>query len=145
MNIIQTCVRKLKILRESHDYTQEYVADVLNISQNAYSLLEKGSTKITLDRLELLANLYKIQPEELISTRSLSLDQESGGVKHSNFPPALSSFEKRMYEETIDRLEVNIEKLYGLLHQLAAKTPQEIISSKKKNGLGSGFSGKLSG
>ena len=122
MSITQTCARRLKVLRESHDYTQEYVADILDISQNAYSLLEKGVTKITLDRLEKLAELYKKAPEELISNHSMSLDQvnEKGPEGHSNFPPPLSSFEKKMYEQTISRLEVDIEKLYTLLTKLTA-------------------------
>lgn len=119
MSITQICARKLKVLRESHNYTQEYVAEILDISQNAYSLLEKGTTKVTLDRLEKLAELYKVLPEDLISSRAISLESANDGG-HSNYPPALSSFEKKMYEQTIDRLEVDIEKLYALLHRLTA-------------------------
>src|SRR5690606_37952613 len=88
MSITQTCSRKLKILREGNNYTQEYVADYLDISQNAYSLLEKGKTKITLDRLESLAKLYHMEPAELISNGALSMGHtDESGVKggHSNF------------------------------------------------------------
>lgn len=121
MNLTQKFSKKLKILREINNYTQEYVARILDISQNAYSLIEKGTTKITLDRIEVLAELYKTTPSELISINDnfYHNPNASEDTHHSNIPPTLSSFEKRMYEQTISRLEVDIEKLYNLINQLA--------------------------
>lgn len=121
MNLTQKFSKKLKILREINNYTQEHVARILDISQNAYSLIEKGTTKITLDRIEVLAELYKTSPSELININDNFYVNASGTpeVQHSNIPPSLSSFEKRMYEQTISRLEVDIEKLYNLINQLA--------------------------
>lgn len=121
MNLTQKFSKKLKILREINNYTQEYVARILDISQNAYSLIEKGTTKITLDRIEALAELYKTSPSELININDNFYVNPGGvtDVPHSNIPPSLSSFEKRMYEQTISRLEVDIEKLYNLINQLA--------------------------
>ncbi len=119
MNLTQKFSKKLKILREINNYTQEYVARVLDISQNAYSLIEKGTTKITLDRIEVLAELYKTSPSELVNVNDNFYANPTGEIPHSNIPPTLSSFEKRMYEQTISRLEVDIEKLYNLINQLA--------------------------
>ena len=121
MNLTQKFSKKLKILREINNYTQEYVARVLDISQNAYSLIEKGTTKITLDRIEVLAELYKTTPSELININDNFYINPTAAneASHSNIPPTLSSFEKRMYEQTISRLEVDIEKLYNLINQLA--------------------------
>jgi len=126
MDITKICAKKIKNLRELNDFTQGYVADILEISQNAYSLLEKGTTKITLDRLAALAELYKTTPEELIkdgfAVESFQAAEGKGqGIIHSNFPPALSPLEKQMYEQTINRLEDNIEKLYDLIAQLTKK------------------------
>lgn len=122
MNLTQKFSKKLKILREINNYTQEYVARILDISQNAYSLIEKGTTKITLDRIEVLAELYKTSPSELISINDNFYHNPNASGDdghHSNIPPTLSSFEKRMYEQTISRLEIDIEKLYNLINQLA--------------------------
>ncbi|WP_118974868.1 helix-turn-helix domain-containing protein [Taibaiella koreensis] len=121
MNLTQKFSKKLKILREINNYTQEYVARVLDISQNAYSLIEKGTTKITLDRIEVLAELYKTTPSELVNINDNFYTNPTaiGEAQHSNIPPNLSSFEKRMYEQTISRLEIDIEKLYNLINQLA--------------------------
>ncbi len=123
MNITEICAKKLKTLREINDYTQAYVANQLDISQNAYSLLEKGATKITLERLEELAVLYKTTPQDLITEGYESVlsqsRQDPGG--HTNFPPALSVLEKKMYEQTISRLESNIERLYEMISQITSK------------------------
>lgn len=132
MTLTQKFSKKLKILREVNNYTQEYVARVLDISQNAYSLLEKGTTKITLDRIEVLATLYNTTPAELVNVsdnihNGISVANE---MMHSNVPPSLSSFEKRMYEQTISRLEIDIEKLYNLINQLAtSKTASQTESN----------------
>jgi transcriptional regulator with XRE-family HTH domain len=132
MNLTQKFSKKLKILREVNNYTQEYVARVLEISQNAYSLLEKGTTKITLDRIEVLAELYKTTPAELISVTENIYNGNTVATEmmHSNIPPTLSSFEKRMYEQTISRLEIDIEKLYNLINQLATNKVQSQEEAK---------------
>jgi len=42
---------RIRQLRRSKDYSQQFMADDLGISQNAYSKLESGKTPIHLDRL----------------------------------------------------------------------------------------------
>lgn len=46
-------------LRGTHQYSQDYVADVLNINQNTYSKLENGQTNPTVLRLYQLSTVYK--------------------------------------------------------------------------------------
>ncbi|MCC7402272.1 MAG: helix-turn-helix transcriptional regulator [Chitinophagaceae bacterium] len=57
---------RLKSLRERNGYSQQEVADALNMSQNAYSLLETGKTRLNVDRLYLIAGFYKISVIELL-------------------------------------------------------------------------------
>lgn len=132
MEVTRLCARKIKNLREFHNFTQGYVADELEMSQNAYSSLENGNTRITIDRIVSLAKLYNISPSELIqetvNETSVKHIQRNHNSIHSNFPPVLSELEKLMYEQTINRLEANIEKLYDLIAQLTTKIadPQNI-------------------
>ncbi|MCC7402269.1 MAG: helix-turn-helix transcriptional regulator [Chitinophagaceae bacterium] len=51
---------RLKSLREKNGYSQQDVADALNMSQNAYSLLETGKTKLDVERLQMIAAFYKV-------------------------------------------------------------------------------------
>lgn len=48
--------------REYRNYTQEYLAYKLSISQNAYSKIELGHTKLTVDRLFQIADVLDIEP-----------------------------------------------------------------------------------
>jgi transcriptional regulator with XRE-family HTH domain len=50
------------------NYTQEYLAAKLNISQNAYSKIELGYTKITVERLFQIADILEINVVELINS-----------------------------------------------------------------------------
>jgi transcriptional regulator with XRE-family HTH domain len=55
-------VERLRQLRRKMDYSQEYMAMVLDISQNAYSRLENGKTPITIDRLYDICHIFQISP-----------------------------------------------------------------------------------
>jgi transcriptional regulator with XRE-family HTH domain len=52
--------KKMKELRQKKGYTQQYVAELLNISQNAYSELEAGKRKLDIERLQQIAQLYSV-------------------------------------------------------------------------------------
>lgn len=56
---------KLRLLRRKREYSQEYMAFMLNISQNAYSRLENGKTPLTVNRLFEICDLLKISPGDL--------------------------------------------------------------------------------
>jgi transcriptional regulator with XRE-family HTH domain len=49
------------------NYTQEYLAAKLNISQNAYSKIELGYTKITVERLFQIADILETNITELLN------------------------------------------------------------------------------
>lgn len=52
--------------REAKNYTQEYLAYKLSISQNAYSKIELGYTKITVERLLQIAEVLETEAGELL-------------------------------------------------------------------------------
>ena len=57
---------KIRKIRESKDFTQEYMAQQLNISQNVYSKLERGEVKITTDRLTMISEILQVPEESLM-------------------------------------------------------------------------------
>lgn len=59
MKTIQKFPRRLKILREIHNYTQEFVAEELRITQSAYSRIEKNGIS-DFERILKIINIYKI-------------------------------------------------------------------------------------
>lgn len=52
--------QKLKKLREKYGYTQEQLADFLQVSQSSYSRLETGEGKLNLEQIDKLAEAYEM-------------------------------------------------------------------------------------
>lgn len=64
--------KNIREVRECRKYTQDYLAAKLSISQNAYSKIELGLSKITLDRLFNIAIILEIEVRRLISLDPLT-------------------------------------------------------------------------
>lgn len=56
----------IKRLRKKRGYSHENLAQELNISQAAYSKLEKNKTKLTVERMFKLAEILKVEVSELL-------------------------------------------------------------------------------
>lgn len=56
----------IRKLREYRNYTQDYLAAKMSISQNAYSKIELGYSRITLDRLLQIATVLEVDVTKLI-------------------------------------------------------------------------------
>jgi transcriptional regulator with XRE-family HTH domain len=61
----------IRRVRESRNYTQDYLAAKLDISQNAYSKIELGYSNITLSRLVNIASILEIELIDLINTAGI--------------------------------------------------------------------------
>lgn len=72
---IKSVAFNIRKIREHRNYTQEYLAAKLNISQNAYSKIELGYTKITLERLFHIAVILETDPVDLISFENVKLEK----------------------------------------------------------------------
>ena len=57
---------RLKELREENKYTQQYVAEILNIRQNTYSQYENEKREIPIRALIVLAKLYDVSVDSIL-------------------------------------------------------------------------------
>lgn len=60
---------KIKSVREIKGLTQEEVADQLALSTSGYSKIERGETRINIDRLQQIADILEVGIFELIPER----------------------------------------------------------------------------
>jgi transcriptional regulator with XRE-family HTH domain len=58
--------KKIKSLRIEHGFNQKDLAKKLNITQSAYSRLERGETRIDIERVIKLGEIYNVEPTDLI-------------------------------------------------------------------------------
>jgi Predicted transcription factor, homolog of eukaryotic MBF1 len=56
---------KIKLLRHSRNWSQEYFAEKLGMSPNGYGAIERGDSSITLEKLEKIAQLLEVPLTEL--------------------------------------------------------------------------------
>jgi transcriptional regulator with XRE-family HTH domain len=58
--------QKVKKIRELKNLKQEIMAEKLNMSQSAYSRLEKDEVKVDLDILEKVAEIFDMKVEDIL-------------------------------------------------------------------------------
>ncbi|UCJ07924.1 helix-turn-helix domain-containing protein [Chitinophaga pendula] len=116
-------VNKIRQIRLARNFTQEYIALELGISQNAYSKIENGQVNMTVDRLGRVADILKVPVSELFA------------VTHEEpLKPATSSQDLLYTElkETIallkDELAAKQQHIDGLL-QVIHKLQEQACSS----------------
>ena len=63
-------LENLKRIRKQKGYSHEYIAQELDISQAAYSKLEKNETKLTVDRLFRLAEILETAITDLLGVNT---------------------------------------------------------------------------
>lgn len=59
-------IPRIRDLREDHDYTQAEIANLLHISQPAYSYYENGERTIPIELLIQIARIYHVSIDYLL-------------------------------------------------------------------------------
>ena len=57
---------KIRTIRETRNWSQEDMAEKMNMSKNGYAKIERGETKLNLHKLEQIANIFNIDVLEII-------------------------------------------------------------------------------
>jgi transcriptional regulator with XRE-family HTH domain len=65
-NDMDTIGNKIRIQRLIRNYSQEYMAFELEISQAAYSKIERGETELSIRRIYAIAEILEISPLVLL-------------------------------------------------------------------------------
>lgn len=69
LGIIQSVMqmyKRIRDLREDHDYSQEQLAKILNVSQSTYSRYESGYLDVPSEILIALAKHYKVTVDYIL-------------------------------------------------------------------------------
>jgi transcriptional regulator with XRE-family HTH domain len=66
---IKNILTNIKVKRTKLGYSQTHIADRLGISQNMYSKIELGKTKITACKFLMICDLLEMNAAELLRTK----------------------------------------------------------------------------
>lgn len=117
---------KIKRLREQRNYTQAYMSEKLNISQNTYSKIETGGIKLTFDRLTEIAQVLEVPIEDIVKNESQSFNFHNSNIeKFYGYIETVHEDNKELIQTTIGILNEQITHLRNENQRLL-----EIISNK---------------
>ena len=66
----KTVASNIRKIREFRNYTQDYLAAKLSISQNAYSKMELGYSNISISKLVRIAEILEIDISNLVKSNA---------------------------------------------------------------------------
>ncbi len=116
---MMTVQEKIRSLREKNNLTQTDMAVRMNLSQNGYAKLERGESKLNLEKLQQLSDIFKIDITELVNTD-----------KGFNYQYSDNSSSNNYYSNSGQE----IEKLHLIItykDELLAQKDNEITALKK--------------
>ena len=110
---------KIKKLREMRNFTQEYMADCLQLTQRSYSSIENGKTQLTIERLKEIAEILKVGIAEI-------LDLDNQNVYNNNFNNHGSENKGNLVfkQDSLDEVKI-------LYERIIASKDNEILSLKE--------------
>ncbi|WP_282822499.1 helix-turn-helix domain-containing protein [Neisseria subflava] len=112
---------KIRILRTSHQWTQEDIAEKLNMSVNGYSKIERGKSSINIEKLKQIAQVFNMDILELISSQQSSFPARDN-LENYNI---ISLDAKLLYEN--EKLKLLLE----IKEDLISQKDDEILVLKK--------------
>jgi XRE family transcriptional regulator, regulator of sulfur utilization len=106
----------IRAIRESRGYTQEYMAEMLDICQSTYANLESGKTTLTLARLFRIADILETDFIELVEHKKTPSSKafDASSSLHQE-PQSIHPETRGLYEQLIHELKNEIDFLRSLI------------------------------
>ena len=128
---------KIRKFREAKDWSQEQMAEKLNMSLNGYAKIERGESKIYLDKLEQIAQVFDIDVIELMQSdgKNICFQIESPlGSVYQGVGETQLSIEIERLKLALSHANEKEELLKKLLEQKDSeiRTLKELIQASKK-------------
>ena len=110
---------RIKVLRESLGYSQDYVASKLNITQQALSRIEQNPDNATLNRLKELSLILGVSLTSIIGEEDSyilqNFQQQGGQASKVMYITGIGENERKSYENHIEDLKEQVVLLSDLL------------------------------
>lgn len=125
--INQLFAKKLQELRRLNNVKQEHIARALNMTQQNYSLLERGQRNFTIKLIKQICDYYKIPVTEFLnlggnsSFRNSPLSNNSNNANSFNNDPKIIEELIKSKEEIIVMLKKTIEDKNQKIKELEEK------------------------
>ena len=116
--------KKIKTLREIRNLTQSHLAQELGLTQSAYSKIELGEVELSFSKLETVAKVLGMKPEEIVAFNEsmvFNVMHNQTGITNGYVYNAFSENEKALYEAQIEQLKTEVDHLKTIINKLLEK------------------------
>ena len=108
---------KIRTLREFNHWSQEEMAEKMQMSTNTYARFERGETRLDLSKLQRIAAIFQLDVVDLIANEKQNLFFQIGDENQQH---------NTNYNTSADVLNAEIEKL-----QLIIQHKNELLAQKE--------------
>ncbi len=120
--------QKIRKLRELRNYTQEYMATQLGLSQKSYCNIETNQTKVSVERLAQIAQTLAVDVIDLMmfdEQSALKNVVHNNGKGYSDFliNNGTSEKENELLRETVRKQDAEIAFLRSIIEKLQIQNP----------------------
>ncbi|MGB6092996.1 MAG: helix-turn-helix domain-containing protein [Moheibacter sp.] len=115
---------QLKKAREEKKFSQQEIANLLDISQKTISNIESDKSNPTIKQLSKLSEVYQLNILELLSKEGITFNQHNrevennGIIQNYHLPEKLIEQYKQRIKEKDDFIEILKKKSTNLIHKL---------------------------
>ena len=131
MGIRMNVHEKIRKLRKTKHWSQEEMAERMSMSLNGYAKIERGETKLHLDKLEQIAQILDIDIVELINSGERNVFVQFN--ENSHFGSSFQGDNEKSLLIEIEKLKLSLshyqqllEEKEGFLNKLVEQKDNEI-------------------
>jgi transcriptional regulator with XRE-family HTH domain len=119
----RTVGAKIRHLRKKRGYSQEEVAEKLNISQSAYARIENGESQSWASHIEQLSTIFDVKPKSFLSKQKEGspIKKQKSKLQLQDTLIALDEVYQKLIEQYETRLQEKDELIALLKHGLESK------------------------
>lgn len=110
--MLMTIGEKIAVLRKKKGYSQEKMAELLEMTPNGYGKIERDETDLPYSRLELISKVLGLLPHKLLGFGEEQINVTNGNVNYGDNNNAVyqNLTDKELHHE-IEKMKIRIEFL----------------------------------
>jgi transcriptional regulator with XRE-family HTH domain len=113
---------RIQTFRKLRGFTQQEVADQINVTQSTYSRIETDDHQVNVDELKRIAKVLDVTINDLISTEPLVINNHASNQGAQGRIEHFYSHNKEAYEKLLTTMSKQIEQMQTLITLLSEKS-----------------------